>query len=401
MHVIVVGAGIIGLSTAWNLRRRGVSVTIVDPAPAMGASRAAAGMLAPAAEVVWGQSPLYPLMRASADLYPDFAAELTAVSGHDLGHSSTETLVCAGDRADLASLRELMNLQSSAGFDVSLVAGSRARDLEPSLAPGVCGAVTIPGDHSIDPRRVTRALISVLRGDIVRARVTSLLKAAGGTVGVELDNGSRVTADQVIVAAGAACNDIAGVPTLPLRQVWGEVIRLRAPTALAPLLARTIRGLVNARPVYIVPRPDGELVLGATSREDGRSGTNAGGVHQLLRDAERLVPAILDCEITDITTRARPGSPDDVPIIGRIDPGCVVSTGFFRHGILLAPLGAGLTADLATRADTAWAPSGSQAAMGPDRFDSEHPPAEAQDIQEIQDTQQHTVSIQQPAGSHP
>ncbi|WP_328284927.1 FAD-dependent oxidoreductase [Brevibacterium sp. UCMA 11754] len=136
MHVIVVGAGIIGLSTAWNLRRRGVSVTIVDPAPAMGASHAAAGMLAPAAEVVWGQTPLYPLMRASADLYPDFAAELTAVSGHDLGHSSTETLVCAGDRADLVSLRELMNLQSSAGFDVSLIAGSRARDLEPSLAPG-------------------------------------------------------------------------------------------------------------------------------------------------------------------------------------------------------------------------------------------------------------------------
>ncbi|WP_328285001.1 FAD-dependent oxidoreductase [Brevibacterium sp. UCMA 11754] len=173
------------------------------------------------------------------------------------------------------------------------------------------------------------------------------------------------------------------------------MIRLRAPKALDPLLTRTIRGLVNARPVYIVPRPDGELVLGATSREDGRSGTNAGGVHQLLRDAERLVPAVLDCEITYITTRARPGSPDDVPIIGRIDPGCVVSTGFFRHGILLAPLGAGLTADLATRADTAWVPPGSLAAVGPDRFDSEHPPAEPQDAQ------QHTVSIQQPAGSHP
>lgn len=381
MHVIVVGAGIIGLSTAWRLRCRGVVVTIVDPAPAMGASHAAAGMLAPAAEVVWGQSPLYSLMRASADLYPDFAAELAAASGHELGYSSAETFVCAGDRADLASLRELVDLQRSAGFDVSLIPGSRARDLEPSLAPGVCGAVMIPGDHSIDPRRVTGALLAVLREDIVRARVNALISEADQTVGAELEDGTRLKADQVVVAAGSSCNDISGVPPLPLRQVWGEVIRLRAPQALTPLLTRTIRGLVNSRPVYVVPRPDGELVLGATSRENGRSGTNAGGVHQLLRDAERLVPAILEAEITDITTRARPGSPDDVPIIGRIDPGCVISTGFFRHGILLAPLGAGLTADLVCGSVSQSRPPGTLSAVGPERFDS-------------------PTTIQQPAGSH-
>ena len=391
MHVIVVGAGIIGLSTAWNLRRRGVSVTIIDPAPAMGASHAAAGMLAPAAEVVWGQSPLYPLMRASADLYPDFAAELAAASGHDLGYSSAETFVCAGDRADLASLRELIDLQRAAGFDVSLVPGSRARDLEPALSPGVCGAVTIPGDHSIDPRRLTGALLAVLGDAVVRARVTGLLSQAGRTVGVELEDGTRLKADQVVVAAGGSCNDISGVPALPLRQVWGEVIRLRAPETLTPLLTRTIRGLVKGRPVYVVPRPDGELVLGATSREDGRSGINAGGVHQLLRDAERLVPAILEAEITDITTRARPGSPDDVPIIGRIDPGCVVSTGFFRHGILLAPLGANLTADLACGSETLAGPPGTLAAVTPDRF------AEAAHAQHLQTTP--TEMFQQPTGS--
>ncbi|MGO1262161.1 glycine oxidase ThiO [Brevibacterium aurantiacum] len=391
MHVIVVGAGIIGLSTAWNLRRRGVSVTIIDPAPAMGASHAAAGMLAPAAEVVWGQSPLYPLMRASADLHPDFAAELAAASGHDLGYSSAETFVCAGDRADLASLRELIDLQRAAGFDVSLVPGSRARDLEPALSPGVCGAVTIPGDHSIDPRRLTGALLAVLGDSVVRARVTGLLSQADRTVGVELEDGTRLQADQVVVAAGGSCNDISGVPALPLRQVWGEVIRLRAPETLTPLLTRTIRGLVKGRPVYVVPRPDGELVLGATSREDGRSGINAGGVHQLLRDAERLVPAILEAEITDITTRARPGSPDDVPIIGRIDPGCVVSTGFFRHGILLAPLGANLTADLACGSETLAGPPGTLAAVAPDRF------TEAAHAQQLQTTP--NEMFQQPTGS--
>ncbi|WP_231446848.1 glycine oxidase ThiO [Brevibacterium zhoupengii] len=403
MHVIVVGAGIIGLSTAWNLRRRGVSVTIVDPAPAMGASHAAAGMLAPAAEVVWGQSPLYPLMRASADLYPDFAAELAAASGHDLGYSSAETFVCAGDRADLASLRELIDLQRAAGFDVSLVPGSRARDLEPALSPGVSGAVTIPGDHSIDPRRVTGALLAILGNAVVRARVTGLLTQAGRTIGVELEDGTRLKADQVVVTAGGSCNDISGVPALPLRQVWGEVIRLRAPETLAPLLTRTIRGLVKGRPVYVVPRPDGELVLGATSREDGRSGINAGGVHQLLRDAERLVPAILEAQITDITTRARPGSPDDVPIIGRIDPGCVVSTGFFRHGILLAPLGASLTVDLACGSETLAGPPGTLAAVAPARFteaaQAQHltPAHDLTPAQHLQTTP--TEKFQQPTGS--
>lgn len=373
MHVIVIGAGIIGLSAAWELTRRGDSVTIIDPAPGTGASHAAAGMLAPAAEVVWGQSPLFPLMRTSAALYPDFAAELASASGHDLGYSLAETLVCAGDRADLSALRELRDLQSSAGFDTALLTGSQARDLEAALSPGVSGAVQIPGDHAIDPRRVCAALLAVLEPSIIRTSVRSLVVSDSRTVGVELADGSenaaaQIEADQIVVAAGGSCNEITGVPALPLRSVFGEVIRLRAPAQLSPLLERTIRGLVNARPVYIVPRPDGELVLGATSREDGRPGTHAGGVHQLLRDAERLVPGILDCEITEITARARPGSPDDVPIIGRADPGCVISTGFFRHGILLAPFGARLTADLVRNESAMWAPEGTLDSVSPSRF---------------------------------
>ncbi len=369
MHAVVVGAGIIGLTTAWSLLRHGAAVTVLDPAPGSGATHAAAGMLAPAAEVVWGQRPLYPLMRASAGLYPGLIAELSAETGADLGQSTAETLVCAGDRADLSSLRELASVQTAAGFDVSLITGSSARDLEPALAPAVCGAVRIPGDHAIDPRRIVRALTQVLEPHLVRSPARALLGAGSRTVGVELDDGSRVSAEQVVIAAGASCTTIAGVPELPLREVWGEVIRLRAPRRLTPLLTRTVRGLVTGRPVYVVPRPDGELVLGATSREDGRSGTSAGGVHRLLHDAERLVPGILECEITDITTRARPGSPDDLPTIGRIDDGCVVSTGYFRHGILLAPLGARLTADLVLGRDSEWAPAGARDAVSPRRFE--------------------------------
>lgn len=375
MRVIVVGAGIIGLSTAWYLRRLGAEVTIIDPAPAQGASHAAAGMLAPAAEVVWGQTPLYPLMRASAQMYPQFSGEVASAAGSDLGFSDAGTLVCAGDRADLQALRELRDAQSRSGFATELITGSAARQVEPSLSPAVAGAVHIPGDHSIDPRRLTAALLAVLSADsgrFVRQPAAELIKDGDTTVGVALGDGRRLEADQVIICAGSAVSAIAGAPALPLREVWGDVLRLRAPTEATPLLSRTIRGLVNGRSVYLVPRPDGEIVLGASSREDGLSGTPAGAIHRLLADGQRLVPGILDAEITDITTRARPGSPDDLPMIGRIDPGCVVSTGYFRHGILLAPFGGRLGAELALGAVSDWPPDGSLESVSPHRFTTDH-----------------------------
>ena len=374
MRVIVVGAGIIGLSTAWYLRRLGTEVTIIDPAPAQGASHAAAGMLAPAAEVVWGQTPLYPLMRASAQMYPQFSAEVASTAGSDLGSSDAGTLVCAGDRADLQALRELRDAQSRSGFATELITGSAARRVEPSLSPAVAGAVHIPGDHSIDPRRLTAALLTVLSshsGGFIRQRAASLIKDSDTTVGVALGDGRRLEADQVIICAGSAVSAIVGAPQLPLREVWGDVLRLRASAKATLLLSRTIRGLVNGRPVYLVPRSDGEIVLGASSREDGLSGTPAGAIHRLLADGQRLVPGILDAEITDITTRARPGSPDDLPMIGRIDPGCVVSTGYFRHGILLAPFGGRLGAELALGAVADWLPEGALESVSPHRFTTE------------------------------
>lgn len=375
MRVIVVGAGIIGLSTAWYLRRLGAEVTIIDPAPAQGASHAAAGMLAPAAEVVWGQTPLYPLMRASAQMYPQFSAEVASAAGTDLGLSDAGTLVCAGDRADLQALRELRDAQSRSGFATELITGSAARRVEPSLSPAVAGAVHIPGDHSIDPRRLTAALLTVLSSDsggFVRQRAAGLIKDGDTTVGVELGDGRRLGADRVIICAGSAVSAIVGAPQLPLREVWGDVLRLRAPTEATPLLRRTIRGLVNGRSVYLVPRPDGEIVLGASSREDGHAGTPAGAIHRLLADGQRLVPGILDAELTDITTRARPGSPDDLPMIGRIDPGCIVSSGYFRHGILLAPFGGRLGAELALGVASDWPPDGSLESVSPHRFTTDH-----------------------------
>ncbi|MDQ4214676.1 glycine oxidase ThiO [Microbacterium sp. ASV81] len=343
MRIAVAGAGIIGLATAVELDRRGHEVVVFDPAPASGASLAAAGMLAAVTEIAWAQDALHPLMADSAARYPDFVARLEADAGRAVGHRVTETLSVAVDAADRETLAQLAALQ---GPSAGRVTGSRARELEPALAPAVSAAVLVADDHQIDPRQVTAALLELLGERVRRERVAEVLRDAGRVSGVRLASGERVAADVVVAAAGLATSGIAGVPVLPLRPVWGDILRLRVPAALRPLLTRTIRALVHGRAVYLVPREDGTVVLGATVREGGVAGVQAGGVLALLRDAERILPGIDECEIVEMLARPRPGSPDAAPLLGVVEPGLVVSTGYDRHGVLLTPLAAEVGADL-------------------------------------------------------
>lgn len=350
--VVIAGAGIIGLATAWRLLRRGFEVTVLDAQPVSGATFAAAGMLAPVSEVVWDQPALYPLMIESGRIFREFALAVAEESGRTVGYIENSTFVCAGDCADRQTLSELVELQHAMGMEIERITATAARRAEPALGPGCVGAVDIPGDHQVDPRLLSDALLDILGDRVVRVAAKEIIYAGKGearrAVGLRGADGRDYLAEEVLLAAGVDTGSIAGLPeglTLPLRPVRGEVLRLRVPTRLQPLVTRTIRGVVQGRPVYIVPRADGTVVLGATSREDDMEGVSAQGVHQLLRDAYRLVPGILDCEIYEMTAKARPGSPDDVPIIGRVAPGLTVSTGYFRHGILLTAIGSKLGAD--------------------------------------------------------
>lgn len=347
--VVIAGAGIIGLATAWRLLHAGFDVKVLDAEPVSGATFAAAGMLAPVSEVVWDQPTLYPLMVESGRMYRDFALAIAQESGRDVGYIENSTFVCAGDSADRQTLNELVELQHDMGMEINRITAGQARRAEPALGPGCVGAVDIPGDHQVNPRLLTDALLAILGERVIRTHAASVLYEGEVAVGLRGADGKDYRADEVVLAAGLATSGIAGLPedlNLPLRPVHGEVLRLRVPERLQPLVTRTIRGVVQGRPVYIVPRADGTVVLGATSREDDMTGVSAEGVHQLLRDAYRLIPGILDCEIYEMTARARPGSPDDVPLIGRIAPGLTVSTGYFRHGILLTAVGSKITADV-------------------------------------------------------
>ncbi len=368
--VVVIGGGIIGRVTAWRAAQRGLSVTLVEPDPvtepseARASSTVAAGMLTPATEAVFGEEELMEFGVRSARLYDDFVAELQDASGIDVGHRRTGTLLVAFDRDDLAVLTELHALQERLGIATERLTSRECRRLEPTLAPGVRGGVLAPEDHSVDPRRLLLALARA--GERAGVREVSghaeevLSPGPGGArLGVRVADGptrvppptptdtsgaahSVLPADQVVLSAGC-WGDAVRVPepvVPPLRPVKGQLLRARVPAGEPPLVSRTVRGLVRGFPVYLVPRADGEVIVGATQEELGHdTSLTVGGLWQVLRDARELVPGVSELEVTETCVGLRPGSPDNEPLLGptRV-PGLHLATGHFRHGVLLAPV---------------------------------------------------------------
>ncbi|MEV0281034.1 glycine oxidase ThiO [Streptomyces sp. NPDC050610] len=354
--VLVIGGGIIGLVTAWRSAQRGLRTAVADPAPGGGAAQVAAGMLAAVTELHYGEQDLLAINLASARRYPAFAAELTEASGQGIGYRACGTLAVALDADDRAHLRELHEFQQRSGLDSQWLSGRECRRLEPMLAPGVRGGVRVDGDHQTDPRRLARALLTACeRAGVVfhRAEARRLTVEADRATGAELADGVRVAAAQTVLAAGSHSARLAGVPehvVPPVRPVKGQVLRLRVPGPYAPFLSRTVRAVVRGGPVYLVPRENGELVLGATSEELGWDTTvTAGGVYELLRDAHELVPGITELPLVETLAGLRPASPDNAPLLGPTAlPGLHTATGHHRNGVLLTPFTGDVMAEVLT-----------------------------------------------------
>ncbi|MEU7568568.1 glycine oxidase ThiO [Streptomyces fradiae] len=354
--VLVVGGGIIGLVTAWRAAQRGLRIAVADPEPGGGAARVAAGMLAAVTELHYGEETLLGLNLASAARYPDFAAELREATGLDVGFRTSGTLAVALDADDRAHLRELHALQLRCGLASEWLTGRECRRLEPMLAPGVRGGLRVDGDHQVDPRRLAAALVAACeRSGVVfhRARAERLAVVRGRAAGAVLEDGAEVAAGQVVLAAGSLSGRLGGVPEEvlpPVRPVKGQVVRLSVPGAYAPFLSRSVRAVVRGGHVYLVPRENGELVVGATSEEMGWDTTvTAGGVYELLRDAHELVPGITELPLTETCAGLRPGSPDNAPLLGPSGlPGLHMATGHYRNGVLLTPVTGDVMADVLT-----------------------------------------------------
>jgi glycine oxidase len=346
VDVAVAGGGPIGLASAWRAAQRGLRVAVVDSGTP-GAWDVAAGMLAPASEAQFGEDALAGLGLRSGALFAGFCAELG-----DVGLREHGTLAVARDADEADALERMLAFRRGLGLAVERLRPSQARRLEPALAPTVRLALDVPGDTSVDPRRLVAALRAAGRRAGVTfhaGQATGLLGDGERAAGLRLADGSELPADRVVLATGArALSD-----EVPVRPVRGQVLRLRDPRG-AGLVDRTIRGT----DAYLVPREDGGYVLGATMEERGFDlAPSAGGVYELLRDMSEIVPGVLELELEEVRVGLRPATPDNLPAIGPGTlPGLVWATGHFRNGILLTPLTAELVAAaLAGEALPEWA----------------------------------------------
>lgn len=353
----IIGGGAIGLAIGWRLAQAGCAVEIFERGEAgKGASWAAAGMLAAGVETEPGEIALHGLCRASQGSWPAFAAELEAASGQSVELLQDGTLMVALNRDDAAQLRYTYDFQRAHGIALDWLTGAQARQREPYLHPNLAAAVFCAGDHQVENRKLVRALRTAFLaagGTLHEHTSVSAIEIVGGrATGIVLGE-QRVAAEIVVLAAGAWSGEIAGLPPAarpPVRPIKGQMLALRM-DPVAPLL----RHVVWTPRVYLVPRADGRLIVGATTEERGfDSNLTAGGIYSLLEGAWRALPSVEELPIDEMWVGFRPGSRDDAPLLGpgAVD-GLVYATGHHRNGILLTPVTADTIARYILKGDVA------------------------------------------------
>ena len=372
--VLIVGGGVIGLALGWRLAQRGRAVTILERGRAgHGASWAAGGMLASAAEVQFEEADLYRFGRESLRRWPAFARELEAASGLGVGYRTEGTLVVADDRDAAEALRRLFRFQQAHDVPVEWLTGREALEIEPFLSPKLAAAVHSPADHQVDNRRVVEALRAVIEAHpsaTLREGVSARAVEPGERPAVVTEDGERIAARVVVLAAGAWTRGIGGIePAPPVRPMKGQMLALRMDRPF------DLRHVVRGPHAYLAPKADGRLVIGGTSEEMGfDTRVTAGGLYRLLEGAVEVVPGVEELEVVETWAGLRPASRDHAPLVGPSGaPGVVLATGHYRHGILLTPITADelardLDAALGAGAASAYETSDWLAPFSPLRF---------------------------------
>lgn len=340
-RLVVVGAGAVGSAIAWAAARERVAgeVVLVDPDPGSGASRVAGGMLAPISEAWPGEREVLELGAASLARWPAFAEAVAQDAGRPVGLRREGTVQVALDAADVADLDRVAEHLRAWGREVERLSGRAVRRLEPALGPAVRAGLAVPDDLAVDNRALLAALSDAGRAQgvvVERRRVERVVDDGVRVTGVELDDGV-LEADRVVVAAGAWSAALHPVLAERVRPVKGEILRVRARRTSLPPPSRTVRAAVSGRPVYAVPRDGGRLVVGATQYEAGFDpDVLVGGVRDLVADVERVLPGIADYALEETAASFRPGTDDNLPLLGAVGPaGLVAATGHGRNGMLL------------------------------------------------------------------
>jgi glycine oxidase len=351
--VAVIGGGIIGCATAGELARRGCRVTLLERAsPGAEASSAAAGLLAPRGPSP-EPGPFHRLAIESWRLYPEVVAELRQLTGVDVEHMTAGTIYPLRTPREISAAREQRSWPGADELGLEVVEGSELRALEPALSKEVAAALLVRGDRWVNNQRLVTAYAAAAaaRGVEVRtgAEVTRILVDGGRARGVQVD-GETLRADAVLLAAGAWSGSLAaaiGLP-LPVAPVRGQML---AVSNVPPLLAHA----VHADDVYVVPRPSGELLIGATVEHAGFvRAVTPDGLGALIAAGVGLVPEVGRRPVTRSWCGFRPWVPDGQPVLGpcRDIGGLYVATAHYRNGILLAPITAALMARCIVNGET-------------------------------------------------
>lgn len=361
LDVLVVGGGIIGLACARELARAGKRVEVLERKKAGAeASVAAAGMLAPLAEVPQ-PGPFLDACRASRDLWPGWVAALSRETGLSIELDTSGTLLVALDSDEEAHLEDVAEAAEAAGELVEEIGHDHFRQWVPDASPGIRRVLRLPGDHRVDNVQACAVLASAALAAGVTIsydfEVERMERTRGG-VRVVADGDTR-EADLLILAAGAWSGQIPGLPALPVRPVRGQILLLQG-------IDWPWRGCLRGRHGYAVRRGATGLLIGATTEEAGFfCHPTVAGIESLLAFTRHVLPGLDTARLETVWAGLRPGTPDDLPLIGFL-PGWPVltATGHFRNGILLAPWTA---REVARQAD-GLAASPEAAGFAPSRF---------------------------------
>ena len=345
--IIIIGGGVIGLGIGWQLAKAGAAVTVHERGQAgRGASWAAGGMLGPIAEAHIDELDLLKLSNESLARYPEWVDELETETEMSIGYRAEGTLIIGIEPDDTYQLKHAFNLYQDLGLNVEWLSGQEAREIEGELSPYVTAAIRCETDHQVDNRLMVQALQLAYegRGGVLyqNSTVERIVIENGTVTGIQTPDGFQ-GADVCILAAGCWSGQISGLSgTLvpPVRPVKGQMLALQMREEI--MISNVIR-TVKARypmPVYLVPRTDGRLVIGATTEELGfDTDLIVGGIYELLHGAFEAVPSIYKLPLLETWTGLRPGSSDNAPILGKTPvENLIYATGHYRNGILLTPI---------------------------------------------------------------
>ncbi len=347
--VVIVGAGIVGCSVAYELARRGLRVLVLDRREVgQGATKASAGILAPFIEA-HDRGLLLELTSRSLGLYDEFVANVVEDSGAVVQYVRTGTLEIATDHGGLARVEAIHKTCLEYGFSSALLDVDSVQQIEPHLSRSVLGGVVVEAHGFVGASDLTAALhrAAITHGVKFETTVAATRITRNGS-GISIETTTnRYACDSAVMAAGSwsGCVDVEGAIPIPIRPVRGQLLHLG-------WSLRALSRVLWAPGCYLVAWKDGSVLVGATVEEVGfDERATVKGVRTLIDKAQRVIPKVAEATFREARVGLRPATPDDLPVIGPSVsvPGLVYACGHFRNGILLAPLTAALVSDLVTK----------------------------------------------------